>query len=196
MNVEWSAYRYIRVIGYGNSMSDHNSIAEISFWVPDVQLTLEERVPIAISASSHNKENIPEHVIDQNLATHWTADNGEWIQFDIGKINTMELIKIAWLSGNKRKADFDIEVSVDGVNWEFAFSGTSTGAALTLEVNQLMQEFCARYIRVIGLGNDHPTQGGTNSITEVEIWGYERWNEPTCEEEFGADVIEAVADRM
>jgi len=188
--------RYIRVIGHGNNVSNHNSIAELSIWTFDQneEEFLEHEVASA-TASASNKTNTPERAVDGNLATHWTADNGESLQLDLGYVDTVENVKIAWLSGNKRKADFDIEVSVDGISWELAFSGTSTGASLKLENNFFGQEYCARYVRITGLGNDHPTQGNKNSITEVEIWGWSRYFDLSCEEEVGGE-IDAVAGRM
>lgn len=187
--------RYFRVIGHGNSVSDHNSILEMAIFLPEGYGTGEwgERLPVAVTASSFNKENAPERAMDDNLATHWTADNVAWIEFDLGYLDTVENVKIAWLNGDKRKADFDIEVSLDGGTWEPAFSGTSTGGTKALE-NNMFQERCARYIRIVSLGNDHPTQKDKNSIAEVQIWGYGReGDELTCEEEYGSDEIEPVA---
>lgn len=187
--------RYFRVIGHGNSNSDHNSIVELREWSFDQEEFMIQHDIVAATASAHNKTNTPERAIDDNLATHWTSDNGEWIQLDLGYLDTVENVKIAWLSGNKRKADYDIEVSMDGVNWELAFAGTSTGASLKLENNLFGKEYCARYVRIYGYGNDHPTQGSKNSITEVEIWGYTRNFGFSCEEEASGE-IEAIADRQ
>jgi hypothetical protein len=72
-----------------------------------------------------------------------------------------------------------------GVNWEVVHSGKSTGASLKLENNVLSQEYCARFVRIHGFGNDAKDKASRSntSITEVEIWGMERWMDISCEEE-------------
>lgn len=189
LEFEWQAFRYVRVYGYGNSVSDHNSICEFAPFYPDVDSRYRKRPVVNVAASSHAAANTPDLAIDGNLKTFWTSPKmGEWIQFDLGYVETVENIKIAWMNGHMRKSDFDIEVSVDGVNWELAHSGTSTGATLAMESNTLGEEHCARYVRIVGWGNDIKDKKSQvkTSITEVEIWGYERWNEWTCEEEISS----------
>jgi hypothetical protein len=191
---ELRTYRYVRVYGHGNSVSDHNSITEIGPWAPEMEGLYFERPIVGVKASSHEKANTPERAVDDNLATFWTGGKmGEWIQFDIGEVNAVENIKIAWMNGHRRKADFDIEVSIDGVTWELAHSGTSTGTTLKLETNTLGVEYCARYVRIVGWGNDIKDAKSKvkTSITEVEIWGHGWIEEGTCDDE-----IAAVAGRM
>ena len=127
VSFEHQPFRYVKIIGHGNSVSDHNSIIEVSWYYPDIDSEYHQREIASVSASSYNKTNTPQHAIDGNLATHWTGSNGEYLQLDLGYLDTVENVKIAWLSGNKRRADYNIELSIDGVG-----SSPSFGPGLSL----------------------------------------------------------------
>jgi hypothetical protein len=73
--------------------------------------------------------------------------------------------------GDSRYAYFAIEVSVDGVNFERVYDGTSSGTTLQLQEFILGDTLQARYVRIVGFGN---SQNKWNSITEVSfgITGY------------------------
>ncbi len=62
-------------------------------------------------------------------------------------------------------AEFEIQTSVDSVNWSTRFKGNSSGTTKDLE-NYDITDTLARYIRIIGLGNN---LNAWNAITEVEI---------------------------
>jgi len=179
---EWYGYgwsipyqaRYLRFVGHGNSRNDWNSISALYPYSPaqypqehDWELYLFEE----ITASGYEKDNVPENVDDFDFSTHWTANTPAWIQFDLGRVVPVDNVRIAWKSGDKRKASYDIEVSEDGETWTLAYSGVSSGASLELETNMLDRQHLCRYVRIVGHGNDSPTQRDKNSITQVEIWG-------------------------
>ncbi len=123
---------------------------------------------IAVETSDHRNEHVADNAIDGNLETRWSAPgDGAWIRFDLGESRSLSAVAIAWYKGDKRSAEFDIEVSDDAENWRHVLGGASSGGQLALERYSL-PTVDARYLRIVGRGN---TENMWNSITEVEIWG-------------------------
>lgn len=119
-----------------------------------------------VTASSDDG-NVPENVLDDNYSTRWSAlGDGQWIQFCLGSVKTVEAVDIAFHQGNERTMDFDIATSNDSENW------TSVAAGLVSSGNTLqMQRFAfephdAKYVRITGHGN---SINDWNSLTEVDI---------------------------
>ena len=52
IDFEEQRFRYVRVIGHGNSISNHNSIVEISGFEPDAAADYDERIVAGVTASS------------------------------------------------------------------------------------------------------------------------------------------------
>jgi hypothetical protein len=160
------------------STDEANNVSPLSntvFVAMDDAATVSKLQVTGVTASSHDG-NIPENTIDGNMSTRWSAQSlgnlgsrtPEWIQFDLGAINKVSYIKLAYASGNVRKSYFDLEVSTDGVNWTEAAQGIETsGATLEFETYELHQ-LNAKYVKLIGYGN---TSSGWNSINEVAIYG-------------------------
>jgi hypothetical protein len=129
--------------------------------------------PGNVTASTHDG-NLPANTVDNNLATRWSASgDGQWIQYDLGTTKTVTEIRIAWYLGNQRVSGFDVYGAASptapmvGLITQRSSSGTSTG----LEAFDL-PDTTLRFIRIVGHGNNDPTKGGWNSITEVDIHGY------------------------
>src|SRR5690606_6339221 len=96
--------------------------------------------------------------------------DSQWIQFDLSISQTLSHMKIAFASGNVRKSYFDIEVSIDGVNWTKVRNDIETsGMTLDFETYELNNHL-ARWVRIVGYGN---SSSGWNSIAEVAIYGQE-----------------------
>ncbi len=120
---------------------------------------------VGVSASS-NDGNVPANTIDNDLATRWSAEgDGQWIEFDLGSVKTINKVLIAFYRGDIRTTQFDIQLSGDRSSWETVYSGTSSGSTLEQESFSI-QESQARYVRLVGHGN---SANGWNSITEVDI---------------------------
>jgi chitodextrinase len=121
----------------------------------------------SVTASSHDG-NVPANTIDKDLGTRWSASgSGEWIQYDLGSAQTIDLVKIAFYNGDQRTSSFDIQMSTDGSNFTTVLSGTSSGTTLQLETFDFA-DTTARYVRIVGYGN---SSNAWNSYTEVEIFG-------------------------
>lgn len=117
------------------------------------------------SSSIQEPENPPENTIDGDLSTRFAASGGgEWIQYDLGAVTTVDHLSIAWMNGDERVYTFKISVSEDGLAWTDVFDGKTSGTTNDLETHTF-PACSARYIRITGFGN---TVNSWNSITEVE----------------------------
>lgn len=125
---------------------------------------------LPVTASSHDG-NGPENVLDGELSTRWSAEgDGQWLQFCLGEeAKNVYGVKIAFYKGNERITTFDIQASLDQENWTVVDENLlSSGNGTELEQFSFTP-INARYIRIIGHGNNSTSSSGWNSITEVEI---------------------------
>ncbi len=107
--------------------------------------TGEERVLTTIDHSIHHVT-----AYDNQL---WAAEGeGEWIQYDLGEVQPVGRIFIAWHAGDQRRQRLQIAVSTDGERWEVVFDGLSSGTASGAEPVDV-RPFRARYVRIVGNGN-------------------------------------------
>ena len=77
-----------------------------------------------------------EKTLDGDLAklSSWRAEaegseHGQWIQYDLGRVRTVALVKLAFLEGDARIYRFEIELSPNGQDWTKVFIGESGGQA-------------------------------------------------------------------
>ena len=120
----------------------------------------------AVSASADDG-NVPANVLDNNLATRWSASgDGQWIQFCLGSTSTVTGVQIAFYNGNVRTSSFDVLVSTNGTSWTTASSNrVSSGTGTALETFTFTA-VSAKYVRIVGHGN---SVNLWNSYTEVKI---------------------------
>ncbi|MBI5382396.1 MAG: discoidin domain-containing protein [Opitutae bacterium] len=160
--------RYVRIVGYGNTVNDWNSIAEMEVWT--MPATKFPATAAMLTDSTHYVDNPPQYAVDGAISTtqYWAAQGaGQWLQFDLGAAKTVAHVKIAWLAGNARRETFSILLSTDGVNWTTMLDHVlSSGTTLALETFNFANT-TARYVRVVGYGN---TVNSWNSIAEMEVW--------------------------
>lgn len=133
-----------------------------------VSITVAPAVPLCLpSFASGDDGNIAANVLDNNLATRWSASgDGQWIAFCQGAAVNISGVQIAFYSGNIRQSIFDVQLSQDGSNWINALTGVrSSGTSLNLETFTFTAQ-SAKYLRVLGHGN---TVNAWNSYTEVKI---------------------------
>lgn len=112
--------------------------------------------------------NVPENTLDGNPDSRWSAQGaGQWITFDLGRMERVDAVNIAFHLGNQRTASFDVLLSVGGSGWFPALTNAvSSGATLALENFPLPVALPARYVRIVGHGN---SQNNWNSLAEVTI---------------------------
>jgi|GEM_PF-1828939 len=132
------------------------------------------RLPVmGVTASGHDG-NFPENTLDDDLSTRWSAQSamidgqvtGQWIEFDLGSVQTVGYVGIAFHSGDRRATMFDLSASTDGVNYTLLYQGQSSGTTLGLEAFDFTDTE-ARYVRLTGYGN---TVNLWNSLTVVHIY--------------------------
>lgn len=115
----------------------------------------------------------PQNAIDGNFDpdSRWSnLGQGEpkHLLIDLGAVQTVKSIGIAWYKGNERKATFALETSVDGTQFAPAHPrGLSGGATLAFEDHPLPPTQ-ARYVRVAAEGNE---ANEWNSIVEISVSG-------------------------
>ena len=119
-----------------------------------------------INSSGADTLHPPSHAIDNNVNTSWSSLGvGSWIQLDLGTINNICSVDIAWYKGNERQYNFVISASNDGITFSRLFSNQSTGTAPSSEKYNVSDNN-ARYIRVTVNGN---TQNSYATISEISV---------------------------
>jgi hypothetical protein len=93
---------------------------------------------VEVTATSSDG-NIPENTIDGDLTTRWSAqtvdpEDPEHITWDLGEVEQLGYLGIAWHQGDLREAFYAIAVSTDGQTWQTVVAdGASSGSAIDLE---------------------------------------------------------------
>ncbi|HJY83612.1 MAG TPA: discoidin domain-containing protein [Candidatus Binatia bacterium] len=122
---------------------------------------------IATVTASPDEGTAPENTLGHDLRTSWSAaGDGQWIQYDLGTVETVRKVAIAWDKGNERSTSFEIHLSRDGVHWTTVFHGLSSGLTALPETYDF-PDSAARYVRIVGHGN---VLNAGNSPTEVMIF--------------------------
>lgn len=132
---------------------------------------------------SYNNNYSPEKAIDGFLtnSSRWSSKgDGKWIQFDLGGETTIDSIKTAWLSADKRTAYFDIETSLDGENWVPVVTDAESQGDDSLNKDDLGDVY-ARFIRIVGYGNSSSEDSEWNSLLDVEVYGCGEFKESPIE---------------
>jgi F5/8 type C domain len=126
-------------------------------------------LPISGVTASGNDGNVPQNVLDNNLATRWSSNGiGQFITADLGTAQSVCGVGIAWYRGNERISHFVISTSTDGTTFTPRFSGDSSGTTLNSEKYTFTTAVNARYVRVTVNGNTANTWA---SITELDVFG-------------------------
>ncbi|MET0401012.1 MAG: heparin lyase I family protein [Cystobacter sp.] len=100
-----------------------------------------------------NDGNVPQNTMDDRMDTRWShLGKGAWIDYDLGSVQSVKGIAIAWHEGNKRANNFTITVSPDGMAYTQVHSGTSTGTTNEAETYSFGQ-VSTRRVRITFQGN-------------------------------------------
>ena len=151
-----------------NDGTFNSNTATVSINVQDLG-SCADNLPISgVTASGNEVGNVPSNVLDGSLSTRWASNGiGQFITADLGSINNICSVDIAWYNGNARQYHFVIATSTDGTTFTTKFSGDSSGTTLNSE-KYVFSATDARYVRVTVNGNTVNTWA---SITELDIFG-------------------------
>lgn len=131
-----------------------------------------------VQVSSTLGAHLPNHAVDENIKTYWsalTANKGEWLQTDLGKISRVNAIQINY-------ADQDVEFmgkstganhqyilyySNDGLHWKILIDKSKNQNDIPHDYIEFSQPVMARFIKI---ENIHmPT--GKFAISGFRIFG-------------------------
>ncbi|WP_246321093.1 chondroitinase-B domain-containing protein [Paenibacillus germinis] len=119
--------------------------------------------------ASADDGNVPANTVDGSLTTRWSASgDGQWIKFDLGSVKKVSFLKIAFLNGDTRTSNFDIQVSTDNVTFTTVQANVMSSLNTSLQIFDFPDVDPVRYVRIVGHGN---SVNAWNSYTEVEIYG-------------------------
>ncbi len=112
----------------------------------------------------------PERSLDGDLKTAWMAEgDGEWIQYDLGSLQPLKQVKLAFASGDKRVYTFDILTSETGKekSWTTVSEKLKSGGK-TVELEAYDAKVASvRYVRIVGHGNTSEKFPKWCNITEA-----------------------------
>ena len=142
-----------------------------------VNATCLDDAPLTIVSSTddglYEETHGPENAIDGSLDpdSRWSnLGQGEpkYLMFDLGAVQTVKSLGIAWYKGDQRKASYAIEASSDGDTFQnLRPLGMSAGASLDFEINRF-DPVQAQYLHIAAEGNE---ANEWNSVVEVQVTG-------------------------
>lgn len=120
----------------------------------------------AVSAKAVDGTNVASNAVDGNLATRWSANgDGQWLTLDLGAVQPVTKLALAYHQGNVRAGRFDVLLSQDGANFSKVAGAVTSASTLERETYDFA-DAAARYVRIVGHGN---TTSTFNSIAEVDV---------------------------
>jgi hypothetical protein len=134
----------------------------------NIRVETVDAAPPGVSASAHQGVHRPEHVLDGDLQTRWSAEgNEQWLSIDLGAVRPVEGVAVAFMLGDRRHSLFVIQVSDDAATWRTVFEGQSAGRSNEPETIPFAPTE-ARHVRYLGYGN---SDNAWNSISEFRVIG-------------------------
>lgn len=111
------------------------------------------------------------NVIDGDLVTRWSRDAlGAHLTLELQNINAIDHLQMVFHKGTVRTANFEIQTSMDGINFTTIGSlRTSTGQT-TGQTYFGVGGALAKFVRIVGQGN---SESNWNSFNEIELYGNE-----------------------
>ncbi len=145
-----------------------------------------------VTASSIEKGNAslaPVYAVDGDAGTRWSSEfsDHQWITVDLEATYQLTGINLHWQ--NSYSKDYDIQVSLDGENWETAYSMVDSDGGLDQHVLGAQ----ARYVRVEGYRR--ATAWG-HSLWELEVHGHPIVSQVALNKAVSASSIEKGDERF
>lgn len=121
---------------------------------------------VSVTASDDDG-NIPQNMLDSDYTTRWSAVYDQYAIFELEEAVPIGYVGIAQFSGvDGKQAIFELETSLDGINWTKVWEGKASGTTENMEAYD-MKGTVAKYIKYSGHGR---TNSAWNSVTEVKIY--------------------------
>lgn len=132
--------------------------------------------PVLVSSTFGNYE--PNNAVDESIKTYWcakTANRGEWIQTDLGAVDTVKAIQVNYAD---QDADilgksttiyhqYKLYASIDGKKWDVIVDKSHNTTDVPHDYVELIKPVLAHYIR---LENIH-TADGKFAISGLRVFG-------------------------
>jgi F5/8 type C domain/Bacterial Ig domain len=120
----------------------------------------------------NSNDSVFAKLLDNDYDTKWEEEGfGSFIQADLGSVESVCNVGIAWDKGDDRSYNFVISTSDDGTTFTDALRGTSSGSTEALETYDLT-DVDSRFIRVTVFGNNDDNNNeehDTAAINEIRV---------------------------
>ena len=136
----------------------------------NISSILDDKITIqGIDTRTDQNEFPPQNAIDGDVNTYFTIEGttGEPVILELGAEYEVYAVGMAFNQGSKRIARFDVQVSMDKVNWETVRCAVTSGATEGVEGYSFIVTN-AKYVRILGYGN---SVNAWNAIREIEVYG-------------------------
>jgi len=147
--------------------------------------------PVQVSSTLGSYES--NFAVDENIKTYWsaaTANKGEWIQTDLGKISTINALQINYADQDVDSSflgkingiyhQYKIYQSDDGKKWKLLVDKSNNKTDVPHDYTELTQPASARYLK---LENIHmPT--GKFAISGFRVFGNGNGSKPSSVKDF------------
>ncbi len=135
----------------------------------DGNLTIVSATDDGLYEETHGPENSIDGDLDPD--SRWSNQSQgapKALLLNLGARQTLNSLNIAWYKGDSRKAEFSVETSVDGANYQVVIPVRQTsGTTLDFETYSL-DAVQAQFVRIVSNGNE---SNDWNSIVEVAAIG-------------------------
>ncbi|MGE4565188.1 MAG: discoidin domain-containing protein, partial [Victivallaceae bacterium] len=118
-------------------------------------------VPVVSAYSPAVSDSPLDQMLDGDAISYWagTGDLATFVLF-LGEPRELGGVEVIWSNGSTRSYKFDILASLDGVNYELVYSGSSKPGAGPQEY-MFTKPVKASFVKMVGYGNN------TNQWTSV-----------------------------
>jgi len=163
---------------------------------PTVDWHILSRGKKATASSTLDEAHAPNFAADEYMASWWsakTADVGEWLALDLGKVYTVTAVQVNFAdqgvvkntggrSNVKYGYQFVLEVSDDGENWRILVDRSENEKDMPHDYIQLEEETYFRHIRITNCGN--VPAGSLFAISDLRVFGPASGDAPEKAPEF------------
>ena len=163
--------------------------AGVAFFTGWMLVNYKKPVTVSSTLGSYYANN----AVDENIKTYWsaaTADKGEWIQSDLGKVSTVNAVQINYADQDVDDSflgkqlgtfhQYKLSYSVDGKKWNTLADKSNNKTDVPHDYVELAKPVQARFIRV---ENIHmPT--GKFAISGLRVFGNGNGAKPAMPKQF------------